>query len=60
MSLLNVAQAGSGVHPTSYPMGTGALSPGVKLPGRLQIVPRQENVNVYIHSPIRLNGVVLN
>jgi hypothetical protein len=22
--------AGSGVHPTSYPMGTGALSPGVR------------------------------
>jgi hypothetical protein len=25
---------GSGVHPTSYPIGTGARSPGVKRPGR--------------------------
>jgi hypothetical protein len=33
-SLLHVVQTGSGVHPTSYPMGTGALSPGVKRPGR--------------------------
>jgi hypothetical protein len=32
--LLDVFQTGSGVHPTSYPMGTGALSPGVKRLGR--------------------------
>jgi hypothetical protein len=31
----NVVQTGSGVHPTSYSMGTGgAISPGVKRPGR--------------------------
>jgi hypothetical protein len=29
-SLLQVVQTGSGVHPTSYPMVPGALSPGVK------------------------------
>jgi hypothetical protein len=29
-----VPQTGSEVHPTSYPMGTGALSPGLKWPGR--------------------------
>jgi hypothetical protein len=33
-SLLHVVQTGSGVHPTSYPMGTRALTPGVKRPGR--------------------------
>jgi hypothetical protein len=33
-SLLQIIQTGSGVHPTSYPMDTGALSPGVKRPGR--------------------------
>jgi hypothetical protein len=26
-------QTGSGAHPASYPMGTGALSPAVKRPG---------------------------
>jgi hypothetical protein len=30
----SVLQIGSWVHPTSYPMGTGALSLGVKRPGR--------------------------
>jgi hypothetical protein len=33
-SLLHVVQTGSGVHPTSYPMGTWAVSPGVKRQGR--------------------------
>jgi hypothetical protein len=32
--LLRVVQIGSGAHITSYPMGTGALSPKVKRPGR--------------------------
>jgi hypothetical protein len=31
LSLFQIVQTGSGVHPTSYPMGTGgAISPGVK------------------------------
>jgi hypothetical protein len=34
ISLLHIVQTGYGVHPTSYPMGTGALSPGVKRPER--------------------------
>jgi hypothetical protein len=33
-SLLHVVQTGSGVHSTSYPMGTGDPSPGVKRPER--------------------------
>jgi hypothetical protein len=32
-SLLHVVQTGFGKHP-AYPMGTGALSQGVKRPGR--------------------------
>jgi hypothetical protein len=32
--LLRFVQTGSGVHPTSYPMGTGGSFPGVKRPGR--------------------------
>jgi hypothetical protein len=31
---LHLVQTCSGVHSTSYPMGTGALYPGVKRPGR--------------------------
>jgi hypothetical protein len=33
-SLHHRVQTGSGAHPVSYPMGTGALSLGVKRPGR--------------------------
>jgi hypothetical protein len=32
-SLLLVIQSGSGVHPTSYPMGTGGSFPGSKVAG---------------------------
>jgi hypothetical protein len=32
-SLLHVVQTGSGVHPTSYPMGTGGSFPGDKAAG---------------------------
>jgi hypothetical protein len=32
--LLHIVQTGSGVHPTSYKMGTGGSFPGVKLQGR--------------------------
>jgi hypothetical protein len=45
-SLLNVIQTISGVHPTSYPMGTGGSFPGgkfsrgMKLTNHLQLVPR--------------------
>jgi hypothetical protein len=31
---LHSLQTGSGAHPDSFPMGTEALSPGVKRPGR--------------------------
>jgi hypothetical protein len=34
LSLLHVVQTGSGVHPNSYTMDTGALSSGVKRQGR--------------------------
>jgi hypothetical protein len=33
-SFLHVVQTGSEGYPASYPMGTGALSPGVKRSGR--------------------------
>jgi hypothetical protein len=34
MTRLHVVQVGPGAHPTSYTMGTGASSLGVKRPGR--------------------------
>jgi hypothetical protein len=34
MSLLHIVQTGSGVHPTSYKIGTGGTFPGVKRQGR--------------------------
>jgi hypothetical protein len=33
-SLLHIVETGSGVHTTSYPVGTGGLFPGVKRPRR--------------------------
>jgi hypothetical protein len=32
-ALLHVVRTGSGVHPTSYPMGTGGSFPGIKAAG---------------------------
>jgi hypothetical protein len=64
-SLLHVVQTGSGVHPTSYPMGTAGSFPSGKAarawswPLASNYCRGQENVDLYIHSPIRLHGVVL-
>jgi hypothetical protein len=33
-SLLHIVQTGSGVHPTTYKMGTGGAFPGIKRQGR--------------------------
>jgi hypothetical protein len=51
-------------HPASYPMGTGALPPGVRRQDReaatlLQLVLRSR-MHLYIQSPIRLRGIVIN
>jgi hypothetical protein len=65
-SLLHVVQTGSGAHPASYPMGTGGSLSEVKAAGAwswplISSYGRgQENVDLYIHSHIRLHGVVLN
>jgi hypothetical protein len=58
-------QSGSGAHPASYPMGTRALSLGVQRPGReadhspSSSAEVKECMELYLHSPIRLHGVVL-
>jgi hypothetical protein len=38
VSLLHNVQTGSGDHPPSYPMSTGALSPGVKIFANYNII----------------------
>jgi hypothetical protein len=64
-SLHHRVQNGSGVHPASYPMGTRALSLGVKRPGRdadhspPSIAEVKVCVELYLHSPLRLHSVVL-
>jgi hypothetical protein len=56
-SLPHVIQTGSGVHLTSYPMGTGALSPQLKRPGleadhSLPTSAEVKKTWVYISTPL--------
>jgi hypothetical protein len=54
-----------GVHPASYPMRTGALSPGVKRPGRKDNHSPPSSAEVknawsYVTTPpIHLHGLIL-
>jgi hypothetical protein len=41
-------------------LSRGLSGRGVKLTTHLQLVPRARNVDLYIHSHIRLHGVMLN
>jgi hypothetical protein len=62
---LDRVQNGSGAHAASYPMGTRYPSLAVKRPGREthhsppSSADATEWVELYLHSPIRLHGVVL-
>jgi hypothetical protein len=64
--LLHVVQTGSGAHPVSYPMGTvGSFAGskaawGVKLTTHLHLVSWSRMMELYLHSPIRFHGIVLN
>jgi hypothetical protein len=63
--LLHSLQTGSGARPSSYPMDTGGSFPGgwygrfVTQTAHLHLVPRSRMVELYLHSPRRLHGVVL-
>jgi hypothetical protein len=63
-SLYHRVQNGCGAHPASYPMVPGALSLRVKRPGREadhsppSSAEVEECVELYLHSPIRIHGVV--
>jgi hypothetical protein len=64
-SLHHRVQNGSVAHPASYPMGKKGSFPGVKRPGREAGHSPQSSaeikvcIELYLHSPIRLHGVVL-
>jgi hypothetical protein len=65
-ALFYSVQTNSGAHPASYPMGTWGSFPGglssrnVKLTTHLHLMPGSGKVELYLHSTIRLHGVVLN
>jgi len=58
-------QTGSGAQVASYPMGTGDYFSGVKRPEHKAYHSHPSSAEVkeclflYLHSPIRLHGVVL-
>jgi hypothetical protein len=62
-SLLHVIQTGSWAHPAFYPKGIGGFFSGIKRVGReadhSHLVARSIMVKLYLHSPIRLHGVLL-
>jgi hypothetical protein len=63
-SLHHRVQNDSGAHPASHPMGTKGSFPGLKRPEREadhsppSSAEVKECVELYLHSPIRLHGVV--
>jgi hypothetical protein len=62
---LHSVQNGSGAHPASYSMGTGALSLELKRHGselitHLHPVPGSRMVELYLHSSVHLQSAVLN
>jgi hypothetical protein len=60
-SLFHRVKTGSGVHLASHPMGTrNKGGEGVKLTAHVHLVPRSRMVELYLHSHVRLRGVVLN
>jgi hypothetical protein len=64
-SLPHSVKISSGAHPALSAMGTGAPSlgesgRGVRLTTHFHIVPRSSMVELYLRSPIRLHGAVLN
>jgi hypothetical protein len=65
-SILHSLHIGSGFHSASYPNGTGGCFSGIKRPGREADYSPPSSAEVknygaiYLHSPMRLHGVVLN
>jgi hypothetical protein len=62
LSLHHCVQTGSGAHPAFFcPVGTVDLSPGTKRPvGEANNSHLKQSLNnIYLHSPIRLHGMVI-
>jgi hypothetical protein len=65
-SVLDIIQIGSGAHTASYPTGTGVSFAAGKAAGAWSWLLNanqsrsKDNVDLYIHSPRRRHGVVLN
>jgi hypothetical protein len=65
-NFFHVVQIGSGAHPASYRLSTRGSFPGDKAnrawswPLTSNYWRGQENMDLYIHSPIHLHGAVLN
>jgi hypothetical protein len=61
----HLTQKGSGAHPASCTVGTRGSITGVKRPGReadhspLSSAKVKECVDLYLHSPMHIHGVVL-
>jgi hypothetical protein len=53
-SLLHIIEIGSGFHSISYPMGTGVKRQGREADHSPPTNVGQENVDLYIHSTIRV------
>jgi hypothetical protein len=64
--LFHSVQTGSGAHPASYSMGNRGsflgdkAAVGMKLTTHLHLVVRLRMTEIYLHSPLRFHGVVLN
>jgi hypothetical protein len=58
LSLLHSFQNGSGAHPVQWVLGIKRV--GRELTTNVRLVPRSRTVELYLYSPIHLNGMVLN
>jgi hypothetical protein len=65
-SVLHNVQTGSGVHTASYPMDAGGCFPmgwsskSAMLTTHHYLIPKSRMVELYLHSPTYLHGMVFN
>jgi hypothetical protein len=59
-SLLRIIQTDFGTQKPLIQLVLGAISSGVKLTTHLHLVPRSRMMELHLHSPIRLHGILLN
>jgi hypothetical protein len=59
-SFLRSVKTGSGASPASYPVGTRGFSLEVKQPERETDHSPPSSSELYLHSPIRARGIMIN